>query len=347
MTTFNIFKLFFLLFLSFFFTACSHKTTIKTIKPATIYDKNIKKVAILKFENDDISLSSNIKSKMSSIYFDDKSFFTIVNRDDINTIMDEQKLQDSGLVDTKEDKVFSINEINSFISGKINSKNYHHSFYNEEREDTQICVQYVKDKKGNNSCVKYKKNIVLCNRYDYSIDAVVTISKISNSDILYSKNYFNSTSYSKCSDDYEIVPNRSSVYNILSNNIAQEFVSTISPSYIYIKVTLLDDADIEYTKEQEKLLENSLKLIELSHIIKANILLKKLVSSTQEKSYVALYNLAVTYESMGNLEQALSLYLKAQSISLTTDVVEEIFHALKRVKRSIDDRKKADIQIQN
>jgi hypothetical protein len=106
------------------FAGCSQKVTIRAIKPSVINDKDIKKISVEPFFNDNISLSSNIKSNISNVVFNNKKYFTLVNRHDKNKILKEQKLQDSGLVNTKASKLFELGEINSIITGKINSTSY-------------------------------------------------------------------------------------------------------------------------------------------------------------------------------------------------------------------------------
>lgn len=323
-------------------SGCSQKTTIKAIKPAPIHDKDIKKISIEKFSNDTISLAANIASNMSNISFNDKKYFTIVNRTDIKKITKEQKLQDSGLVDIDSNKRFDLGEVNSIITGKIYSTNFDKRNYYIQRTDYNKCAKYKSD---NKTCESFRKYTVLCTKYNYSINSSINISRVSNSSIIYSKNYDMSRTTAICKDESRVAPSPTLIYNQISKDIANQFVSSISPSYQYFSVVLKEDADIDYNEAQEKLLENGLKLLKLKDIKKANEIFQRLVNSTHSKSITALYNLAVTLESLGDLETAYELYKKAEYIAMTQDLDEDIIIALKRVEKSISNRAKANQQI--
>jgi len=127
--------------------------------------------------------------------------------------------------------------------------------------------------------------------------------------------------------------------------IAKEFVALISPSYRYVSLELIDDEDIDYTKSQKRMLKNALKLIELKDLTTANMLLEKLVSSTQSKSATALYDLGVTYEYLGKLNQALKVYKKAKMITLMNDMNKNIIQAVNRIKKAIKNKAIASKQI--
>lgn len=336
-----------LVLLGLFFTACSQKVTVKALVPAQIGDKDIKNVAIELFKNDDISLSSNINSKMRDVIFDDKKYFNIVNRVDAKKILDEQKLQDSGLVNNKGEELYGLSDISAIIGGEVNSKTYNKRRYTEQRTDYNTCIQYRKAKDGKEYCALYRKYNVWCESHSYSVSADVKITRVSNSDIIFSKNFVKNTSQNRCSDSTKSLSSKQTIYELLSQNIADEFVTYISPRYKYLSLTLIEDEDIDYTNTQENMLENSLKLIELKDIKIANKLLVRLVNSTKYQSSTALYNLGVTYEYLGELNKALSVYEKAKNITLLDDMDENIIKAVTRIKKSIEDKNKANEQIRN
>jgi hypothetical protein len=345
MNLFNIVKLVFLFNLALFFTGCSQKITIKAIQPSVVHDKDIKRISIDAFQNDTISLSANILSKINNTTFNGKHYFTVVNRKDIEKILKEQKIQDSGLVNSSEYKQFDLGEVNAIITGTVNNITYNKDYFYEVRTNYDICIKTYIGKNGKKYCSQYKKYNVYCTKHNYSIDAQVSISRVSNSNIIYSQNYIKVKQLKKCNDYSKSIPPKQLIYDQLSKSIANEFVETITPTYKYFKVTLLEDEDIDYTIYQENLLENSLKLIELGSIDEANALLQKLVYSTKSKSYVALYNLAVTFESLGQLDSAYNAYKKAKLLSLQNKVIEEIINSVQRIQLLIQSKKEAEKQI--
>lgn len=333
-----------LLSLLFFFSGCSQKIIIESIQPAQIDDKDIKKVTVTKFNNDSIALSSNIKAQLNSVSLNNKKYFTLVNRE-VGFIEKEQKLQDSGLVNISQEKVFELGEVNSVITGKINSKNYNRNIFYQTRTNYNKCHKYETNKKGEKICTKYREYLVRCIHHKYSIDAFISIIRVSNNEIIFANNYSEKISIDKCSNDTNLIPSKQSVFHEISKSISADFVNILKPNYKYFEVYLKDDSDIEYSDLEERLLENALQLVELNLIVEANNIFKSLVISTKEKSITALYNYGVTNEYLGNLEKAYTLYKNAETLSLQNKIDKDIFNALIRLEKSIKNKEKAYQQI--
>ncbi|MEA3523805.1 MAG: CsgG/HfaB family protein [Campylobacterota bacterium] len=58
-----------------------------------------KLIAVTSFKNDRVGLSGKIESILAKQKLDDKSFFTLMSRTDLNKIIAEQKIQNSGLME--------------------------------------------------------------------------------------------------------------------------------------------------------------------------------------------------------------------------------------------------------
>ena len=88
----------FFIIVAVFISGCSQKVLINSTKPA-IVDRaaNTKKVAVLKFENDKVGLSSKIEQALYSVKVEDKPYFTVVSKNSRDAILNEQKFQYSGL----------------------------------------------------------------------------------------------------------------------------------------------------------------------------------------------------------------------------------------------------------
>jgi len=84
-------------------SGCAQKVRIKALNPAQI-DRatSTKNIAVVRFKNDEVGLSSKIERNLSRFKLENKPFFTVVNRGNINQVLKEQKLQNSGLVETDE-----------------------------------------------------------------------------------------------------------------------------------------------------------------------------------------------------------------------------------------------------
>lgn len=336
-TNFFIFFLFSLLF-----TSCSQKVTIKAIKAPKVLDKAIKNISISRFKNDNISQRSQISSEIYHIKINNQSYFNLINRNNLDEILKENKLNDSGLVNINADNTISLEQSEVLLKGEVLISDLSSNYFREKRVDYNSCIKVSIDKKGNKYCSQYRKYNVRCQTNTYTVNTEIELIKITSSKVLFLKNYEEKTTYSKCFDQSYILPSKQSENSKLAKLIAKRIIKDIAPSYEYFSATLLDSPDINYTKENENLLENALTLIENNRIEKASLLLNILNNNTHYKSYVSLYNYALTREVLGELELALKYYKQAEDISIKNDMNDEIFKAILRVENSLKEKRKIE-----
>ncbi len=315
-------------------TGCSYKVKVHALQPAKV-DRvaKTKTIAVHPFSSDKIGLSSKIEAELSSKRVDGKNYFTIISRNDIERIFREQKLQYSGLLDESTSvQAGNLLGAQALISGVVSNANTFDSRYTQKR---QKCV----DKK----CTEQREYSVTCLKRTSSVSAQVKIVDIEKGDIIYSDTLNGEKSWERCSDQSHTLPSSSQGLDFLSSSLASDFAQELSPYYSTFDVTLLDSPDLEYNDPQEKSLENALVYIERKRYEKAEELLSRLLDETEERSYVAAYNLGVIKEVKGELEEAMQLYALADS--LTLEPVEEIDNAILRIKGSITSRKTAREQM--
>ncbi len=316
------------IFLSLFMLACTQKVHIQALEPAEI-DRvtKIKKIAVIGFKNDTVGLSSKIESNLASFKIENKSFFTMISRSDIHQIIKEQKIQNSGLVDTQDIvEVGSLMGAKALISGRVNRVGLSDTHYYE-----------TKVKCADKKCKKTYDYDVRCTKRIISLSADIKIVDIQRGDIIYADNLSKEEKFTHCSDDYRSLPSKASVVNQLASSIANDFTHRLTPHYTYFEVELLEKPDLDYNDEQELLLKNSLKYIKHNRYLKADKLLIELINSTAQQSYVAFYNLGVVKEAQGDYEKALSYYKKADN--LTSKPVEIIDVAYLRIISIIQNHK--------
>jgi tetratricopeptide (TPR) repeat protein len=320
-----------------FFTACTQKITIKQLVPSKLNNHNIKHISLKKFNNDTIALGHNIKSKIYNLSFNGKKYFTLVNRDITKTILEEQKLQDSGIVNTNH-SIGALEDVRAIISGEIIATNHSQHYYYKKVRKYDKCLQYNKS----NKCIKYYTYKKRCQNNIYDIDAVININKISDAKNIYQRNFSQHKELDTCNSNGHIA-NKYKVFKNMSNNIATIFLNDIAPTYKFYSIEVMEDTDIDYSSKNKDLFKKALKAFKNNNFIQANSLLKKLVHATKHKSYTALYNLALSYEALNNLENALLYYTKANNIN-KNKVIQK---AIKRINIAKTNKVLANQQINN
>ena len=83
-----------------FISGCAQKVTVKALEPAEDSGAaNTKNIAVTPFHRDYVNLADKIEVSISKQRIDGKPYFTVINRTDLDTIIGEQKIQNSGLMD--------------------------------------------------------------------------------------------------------------------------------------------------------------------------------------------------------------------------------------------------------
>ena len=316
-------------------SGCAQKVNIRALEPAEI-DRAAatKKVAVANFSNDRVGLSGKIEAKLSRFRIDNKSYFTIVSRNDFNRIVEEQRIQNSGLVD--QETVIDIGNLigaQAIISGNVGRTTAQDTYFYERRSRCadRKCKELIYYK------VRCKKRIV-------GLSAELRMVDVSQGDIIYADTMNRSATFKHCSDDSRALPSREMAAQDLAESIANNFIYKLTPHYRNFRVVLLEDPDLEYSDDQEKLLEVSLTYIEQGRFDKAEQFLVQLIDSTGSQSYVAFYNLGVVQEAQGNYIEAKEYYENADS--LMVEPVEEINAAVLRINSLIEKRQRTQAQLE-
>jgi hypothetical protein len=312
-------------------SGCAQKVQIKALQPAEISRAaETKKIAVSPFNNDGVNLSGKIEAKIAQHRLDGKPYFTTLSRQDLDKVLKEQKIQNSGLIDPSTAvEVGKVMGAQAIISGSVGKPSSSDTRYNETRT-----------KCNKNGCWEVQ---VSCTKRTAGLASEIRMIDTQKGDIIYADTINKTGEWAHCSDDSKALPSTEMAAQTLAGYIGTAFVSKLVPHYVYFSVELLEDADLEYSEQQKKLLENSLGFIKAQRYDKAEQLLARLIESTGEKSYVPIYNMGVIKEAQGKFEEAKALYNKADK--LTIEPVQQINKAINHIDAIIEENKQALSQI--
>lgn len=315
---------------------CAQKVTVKALEPAEVSGAaNTKTIAVTPFHRDGVNLADRIEVAIANQRVDAKPYFTVVNRTDLNKIIAEQKIQNSGLMDESTAvEVGNLLGAKAIISGSVNAPTVSNSNYYVTRKK-------CRGKGEEKVCWDVR---VTCTKRTIGLSAQIRMVNVSTAGIIYADSVSRQKQWRRCADSSSgALPSEQAGAQYLANVIANDFAYKLTPHYRRITVTLLEDPDMAYSDHQEELLENALLYIEQARYDKAEKLLRRLLESTASQSYVPLYNIGVIYEVRGNFAEAQHYYKAADD--LTVQPVEEINRAVNRIQRLIDKKKVALEQI--
>lgn len=315
-------------------SGCSKNVKIRVLEPAKI-DRaaQTKQIAVSGFKDDTVGLAGKIEALLANQTVDGQKYFTTVSRNEMDRILEEQKLQYSGVV--KDSNMVEAGEIlgaQAFISGEVVSASVKDNRHYEKR------TKCIDDK-----CKEIRSYLVSCLSRSIDLSANIKMTDVSKADIIYADAFSKNYQWKHCQDDRNVLPSKSDGLGKLASEIANEFVYQLTPHYTTMSVSLLDDPDLDYTSKQENTLDIAIDYIEAGRLDKAEQLLGTLLTSTQNRSYVAAYNLGVVKEAQGELADAKRLYLMADK--LQKEPVDEINQAVVRIDQIMLKREKALSQI--
>ncbi len=317
-----------------FTSACSTKINVRALEPAQVDKASLtKKITVASFKNDTVGLSGKIEANLANEFIDDKQYFTIVNRSDFDKVIKEQKIQNSGLIEVSTAvEVGSLIGAQAIISADVGQVTSADSYYYEKR--TKCADKKCKE------IIEYK---VQCLNRTVGLSAELRMVDVSRGDIIFADTISKVSKHNHCSDDSRAIPSKEMASQSLASAIANSFTYKLTPHYRYFEVVLLENPDLDYTSEQEKLLEVSLEYIKQKRYDKAEVFLTDLIDSTNQKSYVPFYNLGVIKEVQGNYSDAQNFYKFADDLML--EPVEEICIAHVRIQDIIEKDKKTKQQL--
>lgn len=340
----KIFKILsYLLIVTLFMSGCAKTLQIKVLNPAEVGEMSSKKyIAVSKFKHDSIGLSGKIESKLAKHKLNGKKYFTVLSRKNIDKVIEEQKLQSSELMDEATSvRVGKLIGAQAIINGEVKASGDSDVYYARKKS----CVKYVKDK----GCVKWRHYQVKCDTTQASISANINIVDIENGSLIYGDTLSRSYNEDSCKSSYVLsypsrILSKGEALNKLSLEIANSFVYKMTPNYIYLKVGLLEEIEIDsVTDKQEQEFENALAYIEAGRLDRADEILSKLMYALDGKCYVVAYTNGVVKEAQGKLDEAKEFYEIADR--QTTEPVDEINLAIIRIDTLIDKRDEVRAQI--
>jgi curli biogenesis system outer membrane secretion channel CsgG len=310
------------------FGGCATKLQVQSVKPANVNLNNTKNIAVLSFKNDKHNLSGDIEAILNSSYINKKKYFNVVDRKNLSTVLREQKLQSSGVIN--ENTVVDIGNISgveAIITGVVSKPT------NNTRRYTSNRRKCKKDADGKKVCYDVR---TYCTEARTNIDLHIKVVSTSNANILFSKKYNGGTSNTECGSRYLYNIDFSNMERKLLKSAANNFAYQLVPHTYYRSIELMEDLEKDYNDEAEQLLESSIDYLKNRRMDKSKALTKRLIDVTNRQSFVPFYNLAIIEESNGDYTKALKLIKKADSLNIKQN--DLIDNAIYRIEKEIKEQ---------
>lgn len=322
-----------ILVLSVLFTGCATKVKVTSLQPSQVQSISyLKKIRINMFENDGFGFTNILKNKILNRSYGGKPYFDVVSQNN------ESTLNGSVRYSVSENRYYKKNiEIYDKNNKVIQRKTKYiplRDYYESYRYDRN------KNKRKN---MPHKEiiNIEFCTKTEASIFVDVEISN--DTSIVFADTFNRSKNYLNCSDYGFQRHSRNKIFNELNKDMADSIVQKLSPTYYSYNVEFIDEPDIKYTKEQEKMLKNAIDMVDDGLYKAAKNIFNQLIAETNQQSFIVFYNLGLIYEIVKEYEKAIEYYNMANSIAQYSS--KQLNIALRRVTKVKHDHEQAMEQL--
>lgn len=316
--------------------SCTPKVYVEALKPAKYDVADIKRVAVFDFDGPRAS------GKTIAALFTDKlwktQYFTIIERQEIEKILDEHAFNMSGAVDDSTIAEFGrLLGVDAIIVGNVNSYNLSDKRGTEKVKKKVHTGEYEKDKNGKfiyekdifgkKHKKKIYKEVIVDQQYilrEATVDLSYRMVEIKTAQIRASDQGKKSFS-KKFTKNISRIPPKDDILANLSNNVVAQFIPGLTPHRIQLRKTLEKGNDavnlgIDYAKNG--LWDDAIAVW------------KEEVQSRPDNAQ-AHYNLGLAYEVKGQIERAEQEYRAAMKIKPKDLYMKAVSGIQKRKKEKI------------
>lgn len=311
----------------FILNTCGPQVHLRVLEPVGIpRAARMKRLSVAQLSQDTFNIGSQIEVKLASVRIEGKPYFTVISRDDLKRILQEQRLQNSGLVNAKQ--AVALGELmgaHAIISGSIGPKSVQISRSVKERT-----------KCSDPLCKQEKIDRVPCAKMKVQLALQLKLVDVQGGDIIYGHQDQQEQTWSACEGEANPLPTQQEVLMILAQKLVDRFIEKLAPKYVSYSISLISEPDIALSSSALEQFLGGVKFLEKKRYDRAQRVFEGLAGGEGSKSIAVLYHLGVSLEAQGQLTDALRIYEHADQIALQP--VDLISEALKRIHKRLDDQ---------
>lgn len=321
-----------------FMSACAPKITETVLMPAGAEGiSGIRSIAVLPFDgNYGAKITPSVENVLASAEVQGSRYFTVADRQNLNRIMQEQKLQISGAVDENTAvRLGRLTGVQGIFTGSA-EKSVSRGTYTANRSR---CSSW--DKKG--KCTAYANYTVTCVEKTAEIIFLPKLIDVSTALVAYSDRISFTSSDRTCPDSSSAPASDESLLSAAESGVLDKFRTQIAPYAARVTFTLMKSDDGVKESEGKKLLKSSLEFAEAGRMDRACEMWHE-GAEKYPQSPAFLHNLGLCSEIRADYDKALELYKRADRLTDKPDKV--LGAALVRTEKRIQERELLKKQLQ-
>lgn len=326
--------------------ACTTKIALNMLQPALYHEASLTKtVAVLPFSGPGgQQITSEVEGVLGSISIDGQNYFTVVDRNAIDKVLEEIKFNQSGIVDPgTAAEVGKLIGAQGIYTGTVTQNNFNEGHFTRKRSE---CVKYNQecDAKGNceqTSCAQWREYNVKCTKRTGYFAFSPKLIQVKTGKIVYTRNISGSAESSGCADG-QPAKSGSELIGQSLETVKAGFRKDIAPFYVVREIRLMDSTKgIDSSVAKDKL-KRGIEYAGKKRLDVACELWGEAYTLSSNSASIS-YNLGICAESRGDVVAALPLYKKADTLLGKPD--DDITLALMRVTEAIKNQEKLKAQL--
>lgn len=283
--------------------------------------------------------SSKLEAHLANIQVQGKSYFTLVDRTRLDTVLEEQRMvNDSGLFDeTYATRLGRLVGADTIISGQGSKTDYQIT-----KETQRISQCQESNEKG--KCLKRAMKDIVCRRYNARNEITFRATSVETGRLVFAKNYAGTATHKTCPGSQTATPTRAELTDRALNKILRELRYDVAPYTRTSHITLKkdDDSQLKKDKRAKEFFKSGLAFADAGRMDRACNLFRQ-AASVYSQSPAIYHNVGVCAETEGNLDEALQMHERADLLLLKPDRL--INQALSRVRNRKANEAKAQQQL--
>lgn len=315
---------------------CAPKVTTSVLMPSKAESvTDFRNVAVLPFSGGyGAQITPSVESTLVTAEVNGMRYFKVADRQNLNRVISEQKLQVSGITDNSTAvKLGRLIGVQGIFTGTAELSTGSTS-YTESRTK---CAGT--DSKG--KCISYYDTTVVCTKKRATVTLLPKLIDVSTGQVVYSDRITGEADSSFCQDSGVAPLAESELARDAVNDVLTEFRRQIAPYSVNVSLTLLTEKG-GLDGDGKDLLKSSLKFAEAGRMDRACAMWAEGITK-YPKSPSMFFNLGLCRETEAKYPEALELYMKADALTDSPDKV--IGRGIDRAKERIADSEKLRKQL--
>lgn len=295
---------------------------VNVLEPAKSSDATrLKRIAVVQFERKDRhDITSEVEAVLAGVEVNDRRYFNVVERQQLNSVLAEMKLNESRLFDQSTvSRLGKMLGANGVYMGKVTRAAWTDQRSNESRS---VCAQreIKRDKKGRTSeggCASWRDAVAYCTTRTANFEFLPRLVSVETGTIVYSRPHQGEAKSKSCREPATgasaPIPDGEQMLAEAKKIALDSFRRDIAPTQTVRVLDVLGPGEQIQSPQMKEQFNNAVAFAKEQRLDRACEIWQEIAQSERASAELT-YNLGMCLETKGDIEGALALYKRADRL---------------------------------